>query len=55
VLQIRDQDQVLPAGEQVVHRRELPGYPDRRADRVGVPGHVMAGDTHVATVGGDQR
>jgi hypothetical protein len=55
VVQIRDQDQVLLAGEQVVDRRELPGHPDRRADRVGLGSHVMAGDAHVAAVSGEQR
>jgi hypothetical protein len=54
VAQARHQAQVLLAGEQVVHRRELAGDADHRAHRIGVPGHIMARDPHPATVGAGQ-
>ena len=38
VVQVGHQEQVLLAGEQVVHRGELAGYPDRGADLVRAPG-----------------
>jgi hypothetical protein len=48
--QVRHQHQVLPAGEQLVHRRELPGDTDRGAHRVGLPAYVVAGDPDHAGV-----
>jgi hypothetical protein len=54
VVQVGHQAQVLLAGEQLVHRRELAGDADRRADRVGLPGQVVTGDLHLAGVGADQ-
>jgi hypothetical protein len=54
VAEVGHQGEVLLAGEQVVHRGELAGDADHLADRVGVPGHVVARDAHLATVGADQ-
>jgi hypothetical protein len=54
VAQVGHQGQVLGAGEQLVHRGELAGDPDRGTHRVRVPGHVMAADAHLAAVGADQ-
>jgi hypothetical protein len=55
VVEIRHQDQVLLACEEVVHRRELPRDADRGAHPVGIAGRIMAGDTHFATIGGHER
>jgi len=55
VVQVRHQQQVLLAGEQVVDRGELAGDPDRGPYRGRVPGHVMACDAHLAAVGVHQR
>ena len=52
--QVGHQEQVLLAGEQVVHCGELAGDPDDLAHRVRVPGHVMARDLHLAAVGPDE-
>src|SRR4029450_4536434 len=54
VAQVGHQQQVLLAGEQVVHRRELAGDTDDLAHRVRVPGQVVAADGHLAGVGTDQ-
>jgi hypothetical protein len=54
VVQVGHQQQVLLAGEQVVHRGELAGDADRGPHRVRVPGQVVAGDAHLAAVGADQ-
>ena len=54
VVQVGHQDQVLLAGEQAVHGRELPGDADRRADRVGIAGRVLARHPELAAVGADQ-
>ena len=53
--QIRHQDEVLLAGEEAVHRRELAGDADRGPDRFGLAPDVVAGDLDLAAVGGDQR
>jgi hypothetical protein len=55
VVQVRHQQQVLLAGEQVVDRGELAGDPDRRPYRRRVPGHVKACEAHLAAVGVHQR
>jgi hypothetical protein len=55
VVQVRHQDQVLLAGEQAVHRRELTGDSDRGADRIGLPSQIVAGDGRLTAVGADQR
>jgi hypothetical protein len=55
VVQVRHQDQVLLAGEQVVDRGELAGDADRGADRIGISSQIMTGDPHVAAVEADQR
>ena len=55
MVQVRHQQQVLLAGEQVVHRRELAGDADRGADRIGLTGQVVAGNPHLATIGADER
>jgi hypothetical protein len=55
VVQVRHQQQVLLAGEQLVDRGELAGDADHLADRVGLPGQVVAGDPDLAAVGADQR
>nr|GID84448.1 hypothetical protein Ade03nite_33720 [Actinoplanes derwentensis] len=39
-----DQHEVLPPGEDLVDRRELPGQADRRPDVGGLPGHVETVD-----------
>jgi hypothetical protein len=54
VAQVGHHEQVLLAGEQVVHRGELAGDADRGPDRVRVPGQVMAGHPDLARVGPDQ-
>jgi hypothetical protein len=54
MVQVRHQDQVLLAGEQVVDRRELAGEADRGAHRVGIGRQVVAGDADLAAVGADQ-
>jgi hypothetical protein len=53
--QVRHEDQVLLAGELVIHRRKLAGDADRGADRIGLTGEIVAGDAHLAGVGGDER
>jgi hypothetical protein len=55
VLQVGDQDQVLRAGEQTVDRRELAGDTDHGAHGIRIAGHIVAGDPHLAAVGGDER
>jgi len=55
VVQICHQEQVLLAGEQVVHRRELAGNADRSADRIRLVGQVVAGNPRLATIGADER
>ncbi len=54
MVQVRHERQVLPTGEQLVDGRELPGDPDGRPDRLGVSGHVMAGDGGPPSVGRQQ-
>ena len=54
VVQIGHQPQVLLAGQQLVHRRELPGHPDRRTHPVRIGVHIVAGDARLAGVGWDQ-
>ena len=53
VVQVGHQLQVLLAGQQLVHRRELAGDADRRAHAVRVVDDVVAGHLHVAGVGGE--
>jgi len=55
VVQVRHQQQVLLAGEQLVDRGELTGNSDRGPYRRRVAGHVVACDAHLAAVGVDQR
>jgi hypothetical protein len=55
VVQVRHQAQVLLAGEEVVHRRELAGHADRGAYRIRFLDWIVARDPHLATVGADQR
>jgi hypothetical protein len=55
VVQIRHQQQVLRAGEEVVHRRELAGDPDRGPYPVGVADHVVPADADRARVRANQR
>ena len=55
MVQIGHQLQVLLAGQQLVHRRELAGDTDRRADAVRVGDDVVAGHLRVAGVGGNER
>ena len=50
MVEIRDQHQVLLAGEQVVYRRELAGDTDRGAHRVGFAGKIEAGDVDLPGV-----
>ena len=52
--QVSHQDQVLFAGEQLVHRRELAGDTDDRAHRIRFLGQVVATDGYLARVGADQ-
>ncbi|MDX6336277.1 MAG: hypothetical protein QOG05_3617 [Streptosporangiaceae bacterium] len=52
--QVRHQPQVLLAGEQIVHRGELPGHADRGPHCVRIGGHVVTGDGDLAGVGRDQ-
>ena len=52
--QVSHQDQVLFAGEQLVHRRELAGDADRRAHRIRVVGNIVTGDAQLPGVGADQ-
>src|SRR5262249_36980079 len=54
VVQIRHQQQVLLAGEQVVHRGELTGDTDSGAYRVRFAGEVVPGDLDVTGVGIEQ-
>src|ERR1700751_153748 len=49
-----DHDQVLPAGERLVHRRVLAGQPDQAANSVRIPLRVHAADPGLAGVGGEQ-
>ena len=53
MVQVGHQLQVLLAGQQVVHRRELAGDADRRAHAVRVVGDVVAGHLQLAGVGGN--
>jgi len=55
VVGVRHQDQVLPGGQQVVHRRELPGHPDRRMDGARLGGQVMSRDARPPAVRLDKR
>jgi hypothetical protein len=52
--QVRHQQQVLPAGEQVVDRRELAGHPDGRADEIRLGAHIVATHAHLARAGRDE-
>lgn len=54
-MQSRHQPQVLLPRQQVVHRRELPGHPDRRPDGLTLGGEVVAGDPSGPPVGLRQR
>ena len=54
VVQVRHQQHVLRAGQQVVHRRELAGDADRGPDRIGLGREVMPGDADLAGVRRDQ-
>jgi hypothetical protein len=54
VTQVCHQPQVLLAGEQIVHRGELPSHADRGPHRVRIGGHVVTGDADLASVGRDQ-
>jgi hypothetical protein len=49
-----EQDQVLPAGELLVDRRELAGEADQLPDRVGLRHDVVPEDRRAPGVGGDQ-
>ena len=55
VPQVGHEQQVLLAGQQLVHGRVLAGDTDRGPDRVGFAYQVVAGHPHHAAVGGDQR
>ena len=55
VPQVGHQDQVLLAGEELVHRRELAGDADRGAHGVGIPRKIVARDLDLAAVRRDQR
>jgi hypothetical protein len=55
VAQLAHQHQVLPAGEDVVHRGELPGQADLLADLRRLRRHVEPGHAGRAAVGVDQR
>jgi hypothetical protein len=55
VMEVGHQDEVLLAGEQFVHRRELPGDTDGSPHLVGLSGQIEAGDVNVACVGVDER
>lgn len=50
-----EQPQVLPPGEVAVHRRVLPGHPDRPPDRARLPYEVVARDPRGARVRPQQR
>ncbi len=54
VAQLAHQHQVLPGGEHVVHRGELPGQGDLLADLGGLRRHVEPGDARRPPVGPDQ-
>ena len=54
VAKVGHQPQVLGAGEQVVHGRELPGDPDDGPHPIGIGDHVVTGDAHGAGIGRDQ-
>ena len=54
VVQVCHQEQVLLAGEQVIHRRELAGDADRGANRVRLVGQVVAGNPRLASIGTDE-
>jgi hypothetical protein len=54
VMQVGHEDQVLLPGEQLVHRGELAGDTDRRADQVWVGGRVVASHPGGPTVCGEQ-
>ena len=54
VAKVGHQLQVLGAGEQVVHGRELAGDPDDGPHPVRVGDHVVTGDPHGAGIGRDQ-
>jgi hypothetical protein len=54
VVQVGHEAQVLLAGQQLVDRGELAGDADRRADRVGLVGDVVAGDVGLAAGRADQ-
>jgi hypothetical protein len=53
--EVGHQLQVLLAGQQLVQRGELAGDPDRSAQLVGVRAQVVAGQSQVAGVGGEQN
>jgi hypothetical protein len=55
MVQVRHENQVLLAGEDVVHRRELAGEADRGPNRVGILCRIVTCDPHFAAVGADQR
>ena len=55
VAQVGHQDQVLFAGEKVVHRRELPRDADRATHRVGISSQVVAGDARFRRRRRDER
>ena len=55
VVQVGHEPQILFAGEQVVHRRELSGDADSRSNRVGLPGQIVPGHLHLPAVGVNQR
>ena len=55
MVQVCHQPQVLLAGEQVVHRRELACDADRATNRIGVAGQVVTCDQCLPAVGADQR
>jgi hypothetical protein len=50
MVQVGHEQQVFPAGEQVVHRSELPGDPDRRTHPVRRDGQVVSRDEHLTGV-----
>jgi hypothetical protein len=49
------QEQVLPAGQQLVDRGELAGDADRGTHRVSLGRHVVAVDADLARIGVDER
>ena len=48
--EVRHHHQVLLAGEQLVHRRELPSNTDRGAHQAGLPDHLVTGYSYHAGI-----